>query len=278
MDIRQSSNYAKYMRRQGWKVEKINGVYCYLKKFPIIGYFCKIQRPGTTLGERDIKLLRKKYRIFQIVVEPSDEKQGTRLKDLGFKLTKSPYLPSKTLILDLKKPKNILFKNLSKDARYSINKTKALPLFTGHDLQSFHESWGKAVKLAHHVPKLSTLQALSQSFTHSALFLASHNKINDVNFTSGALFLHSGDFVYYWQAFTSPAGRAGLAQYKILWQAILWAKSKGARFFDFEGIYDPRFPQKSWLGFTVFKKKFGGVEKSYPGAYTKIYFPRNFKI
>lgn len=49
----------------------------------------------------------------------------------------------------------------------------------------------------------------------------------------------------------------------------MWAKKRGCKIFDFEGIYDERFPNKSWLGFTHFKKSFGGYEVSYPGTYTK---------
>ena len=42
---------------------------------------------------------------------------------------------------------------------------------------------------------------------------------------------------------------------------------------DLEGVYDERFPNKKWLGFTHFKKCFGGKEKEYPGTYTRTRFP-----
>jgi lipid II:glycine glycyltransferase (peptidoglycan interpeptide bridge formation enzyme) len=47
----------------------------------------------------------------------------------------------------------------------------------------------------------------------------------------------------------------------------------GCKIFDFEGIYDSRFPIKSWLGFTHFKKQFGGNEIAYPGCYIKFRLP-----
>lgn len=276
-DIRQTSKYAKYIQVQGWKVEKITGVYYYLRKFPIIGYFCKVQRPNKLPSEKDIKSLRAKYPIFQIVVEPVDKKQAIALQNRGYRNIKAPYLPSKTLILDLTKSKNSLFNNLSKDARQSLKKTTNLPLFTDPTLKSFHDSWKKAVNLGRYVPKLSTLRALKQSFTHSSLFLSSHNmsieQNYDSNYISGAIFLLADNTCYYWQAFTSPAGRTSLVQYQILWQGILWGKSKGAKCFDFEGIFDSRFPQKSWRGFSAFKKKFGGTTKIYPGAYSKLFLP-----
>jgi len=51
------------------------------------------------------------------------------------------------------------------------------------------------------------------------------------------------------------------------------AKKMGCKIFDFEGIYDDRFPLKSWLGFSRFKKSFGGLEVEYPGAYSKFLLP-----
>jgi lipid II:glycine glycyltransferase (peptidoglycan interpeptide bridge formation enzyme) len=55
----------------------------------------------------------------------------------------------------------------------------------------------------------------------------------------------------------------------MVWYGILWGKKRGAKMFDFEGIYDSRFPNKSWLGFTHFKKSFGGKEVEYPGCFVK---------
>jgi lipid II:glycine glycyltransferase (peptidoglycan interpeptide bridge formation enzyme) len=68
-------------------------------------------------------------------------------------------------------------------------------------------------------------------------------------------------------------GRSTLSQYTLLWNGILWAKKNGYKIFDFEGIFDPRFPDKNWKGFTHFKRSFGGEEVIYPGCYTKLRFP-----
>jgi lipid II:glycine glycyltransferase (peptidoglycan interpeptide bridge formation enzyme) len=90
----------------------------------------------------------------------------------------------------------------------------------------------------------------------------------------GVLFTRSlHDFAYYWYGFTNDEGRTSLSQYTLLFQGILWAKKQGCKVFDFEGVYDPRFPNKSWLGFSHFKKSFGGYEVIYPGCYTKFRLP-----
>lgn len=277
MDIRQTKNYAQYLSKLGWKAEKIDNTYCYIKKMPIIGGFCKIQRPDNLPAGAQLLRLQKKHRLFQIVIEPKDTKQERQIRSRGYRQIKSPYLPSKTLILNLKITKKELFNKLAKNARWSINKTNSSLLFTPADLQTFHDSWKMAVNNFRWVPKLSTLKTLQQAFPHSSLFLASHNKVNeqnyDTNHISGAIFLATKDVCYYWQAFTSPLGRSLLAQYTILWKGILWGKKMGCKYFDFEGVFDHRFPQKSWQGFSAFKKKFGGTEKSYPGAFAKFFLP-----
>jgi len=45
LDIRQTKQYARYLLAQGWKVEKINNTYAYIKYIPIVGDIIKIQRP-----------------------------------------------------------------------------------------------------------------------------------------------------------------------------------------------------------------------------------------
>jgi len=287
VDIRQTPKYARYMQSLGWKVEKIGNVYpegasfAYVKKIPILGAVLKIQRPEK-LNITQIEALSKKYRIFQIIIEPSSEIQAIDLLNRGYKLSKSPYLPTKTLELDLSQSKKELFKNLKKDAKYALRKTSRLKLSTNPNLKSFHEFWVKSVPWQRWVPPARNFRKLQQTFgSSSGLLLASHNVVEDnkpyqFQFTAGAIFLNAGKRAYYWQAFTSPPGRVSLAQYRLLWEGILWAKSCGAQYFDFEGIYDSRFPNEGWLGFSRFKKKFGGMEVEYPGAYTKTWLGLHF--
>jgi hypothetical protein len=151
---------------------------------------------------------------------------------------------------------------------------------TPEEIRIFREGWKNSVKLRRFVPPVEQLIKLKKSFpgVHS-LFLASHNISGSI--IGGAIFTTSSHgksnyITYYWQAFTNKEGRTLLSQYSLLYQGILWAKKNGYKIFDFEGIYDPRFPDKSWLGFTHFKRSFGGYEVSYPGTYIRNRLP--FKI
>lgn len=260
IDIRQTQRYASYLNKLGWTVERKAGVNYFIKKLPFIGSIIKVQRPEE-IKINIIKNLAKKYHARKIVIEPKTKIDKNYLKRVGYKLSKSPFLPTKTLQLDLSKSREQLLKLFKKDARRAVKKTEGLIPKRNIKLESFRKKWKHSVGLKRYVPPTSHLKALKKSFKEDCLFLTIEN--------SGAIFLKGDKIAYYWQAFTDKEGRKNLYQYKIVWEGILWAKKRGAKLFDFEGIYDKRFPNKSWAGFTHFKKSFGGKNKKYEGTYTK---------
>lgn len=277
-DIRQTKNYAEYLTSQGWIVEQINNTNYFIKKLPIIASVLKIQRPEK-IRYKDIKILCDKYHVFQVIIEPNTISDIKSLVNEGYKQG-TPYLPSKTIHLDLTKSKETIFRNFSKDCKYSIKKGEGIETkecSTPSDIKKFHNAWKMSVNFNRYVPSLESLLKLKKSFPQNhSLFLTSHNKSGSI--IGGAIFTISSHDVsnyitYYWQGFTNKEGRTSLSQYSLLYQAILWGKKMGCKIFDFEGIYDERFPNKSWLGFTHFKKQFGGTEVLYPGCYTKFRLP-----
>lgn len=285
-DIRQSQNYASYLQKIGWKVERIKNTNYFLKKLPLIGYLLKVQRPEKIEIDVIDKLVRK-YGVFRIIIEPKTDTDAELLTTAGYKLSKSPFLPSRTLQLDLTLSKEEIFAGFKKDARSVINKAETEAnqgggVFTikeylsPNQIKTWRKGWRKCVSFKKYVPGETQLISLRKSFPNNySSFLASHNISGRI--IGGALFTISREIndtvCYYWQAFNSNEGRTSLSQYSLLYQGILWAKNQGCKVFDFEGIYDPRFPDKSWLGFTHFKKSFGGYEVLYPGAFIKTHSP-----
>lgn len=275
-DIRQSVYYANYLKRGGWIVERIKNVNYFIRKLPLIGSVLKIQRPEKIDFDTIDKLCRK-YRVFQVVVEPNLAAANgafdhTLLLHQGFKLSKSPYLPTKTLQVDLTPSREKIYANFTKDCKYNIRRGEEIKIksySTPNEIKTWREAWKNSVKFTRFVPSEKSLINLRKSFPdNNSLFLASHNISGRI--IGGALFTRSlHDVAYYWYGFTNSEGRTSLSQYSLLYQGILWAKKMGCKVFDFEGIFDERFPNKSWLGFTHFKKSFGGKEILYPGTFIK---------
>jgi len=273
-DLRQSPSYARFMSLEGWTVDKSEGTYSYVKKLPLLGHFIKIQRPAT-ITPKLINALETKYRPFQILLEPAVISHQSSV--ISFKPA-SPYLPSKTLILDLTQSEKKLYADLKKDCRYALRKTKDSLLTTPSSLSEisgFRKAWKRSVPFTRYVPSRKNMENLQHSFNKDSLFMQTglHSRSEA---KAGAIFLKAGPTAYYWQAFTNKEARKALIQYQIVWRGILWAKKEGAKTFDFEGIYDNRFPNKSWLGFTHFKKSFGGKEAIYPQALKKTRRSLNF--
>lgn len=263
IDIRQTEEYKNYLSEIGWQVERIKNINYFIKKLPLVGSIIKIQRPEK-IEQRTIEKLAKKHKAFQIILEP---KETVNLK--GYRLSKSPYLPSKTLQIDLTKSKEKIAGDFKKDSKQAIKKNNELCIknYGENEIADYRNAWINAVGLKRYIPPLTHLLSLEKAFGKKALF------ITDEDNKTGAIFLTGDKTVYYWQAFTNRLGRKNLLQYKIVWEGICWAKQNGANVFDFEGIFDERFPNKSWFGFTHFKKSFGGYEKVYPGTYTKFQLP-----
>lgn len=291
IDIRQTIEYRKYLSLEGWTVERLGEINYFIRSFPLVGSVLKVQRPEEIRIDV-IRKLARKYRSFQIIIEPKTEMDGEFLSSVGFKLSASPYLPTKTLQIDLTAGKDTILKNFKKDARRAIKKATSAKSYgepmgdggffiksysTPDEIKTFREAWKKSVNFKRFVPGEDQLINLRKSFPqNNSLFLASHNISGRI--IGGVIFTvssheRSNYITYYWQAFTNSEGRTSLSQYSLLWQGILWAKKIGCKIFDFEGIYDPRFPDKTWLGFTHFKRSFGGLEVSYPGCYTKMRLP-----
>lgn len=271
IDIRQSKEYANHLKNQGWIVKREDSVNYFIKKIPLLGSFLKVQRPEK-IDLDTIGRLVENYKIRKIIVEPKKFSDTKSLISGGYQLARSTYLPSKTLILKLKN-KEFIYKNLKKNTKYGIRKSANLPIVQNPNLTIFHDSWKSVAGFSHYVPSVSTLASLQTNLGTNMIILASHNNMSRKNiFNTGSIFLLSDDTCYYWQSFSNKIGRSSLAQYSILWNGILWGILRGAKYFDFEGIYDSRFPNKAWLGFTYFKKQFGGTEIKYPGAYYRNIF------
>lgn len=266
MDLRQSPQYAKFMNLIGWLVEKVNGGYIYIRKIPLTPFsVIKVQRPKK-IPFKKIDLLAKKYRAVVIYLEPDVNKGGNH----NYHLNKSPFLPTKTIRLDLTQPEEKILAQMKKDARYEIRKGKkeSLQLIKVHYLTKFHQAWRKSISWNRWIPSLKNLKMLKKAFGERVIFLGVENLL-----IAGTVILIAGKTAYYYHAFSSKEGRKKSAQYLLVWKAIKEAKNRGCKVFDFEGIYDERFPIKSWKGFSHFKKSFGGKEVNYPGSFVKYRLP-----
>ncbi len=262
MDLRQSKEFARYMKSSGWVVEKVNACYVYLRKLPLLPpLIMKLQYPDPPVPFGKVEKLVKKYKPLKVEIQPLKKESG--FEKHAYKLGGGGHV-TKTLLIDLTQSEKKILSQMKKDARYGIRKAEKekLQIIEVIDLEKFHGIWRQSVGWRKYVPSLKTLNRLKKAFGKRAVFLAA----NDL---AGTVILLTGDSAYYYYAFTSKKGRREMAQYLLVWKGIKLSKKRGCRLFDFEGIYDKRFPVKAWQGFSHFKKSFGGKEIEYPGCFTR---------
>jgi lipid II:glycine glycyltransferase (peptidoglycan interpeptide bridge formation enzyme) len=263
MDLRQTKEFAQYMKLSGWQVEKVKDRYVYLRQLPFLPpLIMKVQYPNPPIPFEGIEKLVKKNKPFQIQIQPLKKEKG--FKKYGYQLSRSGGHVTKTLQIDLSQSEEKILAQMKKDARYSIRKAEKekLQIVEVLDLEKFQQIWRKSVGWRKYVPSLKTFKRFKKAFDPKAIFLLA----NDL---AGTVILIGNKTAYYYYAFTSKEGRKKQAQYLLVWQVIKLAQKRNCQIFDFEGIYDQRFPNKSWQGFSHFKKSFGGKEVKYPGVFVK---------
>jgi len=265
IDLRQSSQYGQYLQSLGWQTKRIDNCQIFIRRLPLIGSLLKIQRPKKIPFSK-IDNLAKKCKALLVKIEPQSCNQKLFLK-YGFQKDSWPLLPTKTILIDLKKTEKQLWQEARKQTRYAIKKAlrKKMKIVLESKPERFWQNFKKFGR--GYIPQKRQFRALIKAFGKKAILLKIRNE-------AGCLILIYDKTAYYYFAFTSPSGRRNLSQYLLVWEAIKRTKKLGCQFFDFEGIEDPSYSAtRKWKGFSHFKKGFGGQIVSFPGSFIKIYNP-----
>lgn len=230
---------------------------------------------GSTLTTHPIL---KSKNLATIRVEPLKIK--ALLKKRGFQEENWTLTPSKTLVLDIKKSEADLLASFEKDTRYSINlaSRKGIGVQKSTDFDTFYELYKQTSKRkGFWIGSKKEVNALYNAFSTlgKAELLVAYTSSSST-LLGGCLVFYEKESktAYYHLAASSEEKRELMAPYLLIWEAIRTAKKKGYQYFDFEGIYDPRYKDtRKWQGFTHFKKGFRGKEITYLGSVVKYYNP-----
>lgn len=271
-DLRQTKQFSRFLQKIGWVYEEKDGVYYAIRKLGFLGSVMKIQRPKM-IDFEFIANLQKTYRAFNIIVEPISETYSKELIAHGYKKSKTPFLPSKTIHIDLRKSENQLLRDLNQKTRYNIKiaQKRGVVIKESISIVEFSKAWHDSARhRGMYFSQHKEIVSMWKSFKGKRdLLFAYHNK----QLLGGIMIVYSNEVGYYMYAYSSKLGKKLFTPTLLAWHAIQIVKSKDYNVFDFEGIYDERFPLPSWKGFSRFKKGFGGKEVEYPGAWTKWRLP-----
>lgn len=292
--IRQSNLFAKYMQSLGWQAEKLDSHFVYIRHFPILGNFAKIPHPELPINISKILEFKKTRKIFRFKISPllpdTDKNYNLYRKkflNAGFKIEHSPFNPTTNYLIDLNAKKEDIFEHFSEAKRRAVRRAikNEIVVKETDDLETF-------IKIRQHqylpvwflvggdmrklwktfYPENAALLLTYRSTQNSPLIqmqAIAYIGIRDP--IAGILLLFYNKVAYYWFASALPVGKKLFAPTLLVWEAVKLAKKRGCKIFDFEGVYDDRFPKASasWKGFTKFKEGFGG---------NKVVYMENFYI
>lgn len=282
IDLRQSPQWAEYMKGLGWRVEKVGGCQIFIKQFPFgLGSIIKILRPSLPIPFEQTDKIAKKYNAWFVKLEPNVPISHflfpiSHFQKYGFLPSSWPLSPSKTIRIDLKKSEKKLWTDLKKETRNIIRRAikNGVAVNQSKEVEYFCELWVKSMRRKGSL--LATggeVRKMWKAFHENAHFLLAHQLTNKTQPLAGALIITYGKAASYIFAASTGQGNKFGAPSLIVWEAMLLAKNLGCEIFDLEGIYDSRYQRatKSWKGFSMFKKGFGRKEISYIGSFIKYY-------
>jgi lipid II:glycine glycyltransferase (peptidoglycan interpeptide bridge formation enzyme) len=195
------------------------------------------------------------------------------------KLRKAPVdqQPVRTLLIDLRESEEELLREMKPKGRYNINVAKKhrvditkMPLQEG--VNDFLALYKPFVKQSGFEGKKDDyflyLASLVPSMKEAALFVATRDK----QLLSCAIVLYYGDTATFLYGASSYDDRNLMAPYLLHWEIIRDARKRGFTWYDFYSLAPgDGAVSHPWYGFSVFKRKFGGVEVNYIGGYDFVY-------
>lgn len=198
----------------------------------------------------------------------------------GLRRAPHDYNPRYTLVCDLSQPEEVLHHALNSSNRSLVNQmprngieykelTDSADIDIFLDLQAEVSSrTGAAFQSSDYFKT----QAKALMPTGQMRLYAAYQDGEPVAVTITHDYAGTTTYTYAASAFAARKKSVGNT---IVWYAMMQARQRGQRWFDFSGVAGPDAkPDDPWLGFTYFKTKFGGQPAEYMGTWDIPLKPR----
>ena len=237
-----------------------------------------------------ISSLMQKYTALNFYIEfinghPSSEKRSidgikiNKLHNMGFLESNKGMLATKTRLVLLTKSRTKILSEMKSKTRYNIKLARkkgvrsiivdvSKPSERRGVLKDFVKLLNKNNLRTKMFPvSRRSIEGMMDSFGKN-VYVSAVYKENEL--IAASLYLVTDGGAYYSLNCSSDRGRKLMSPTLSIWEGILEAKRRGLKWFDFDGIFDDRYPIERWRGFSRFKEGFGGIEVEYMPALTKL--------
>jgi len=272
MELQQAPLYQAYIKALHWNVVDVDGAAIFYRRIPLLGTLAKLQRPEHLPYLPKFIMALKKLKVSQISVEPkedvSQEEFSKYLSSLSkfFRVTTTPFIPTKTIMIDLTPSEQVIFSRFSSAKRRAVRRAEknGIRIVESHDIRDLIAIKSKGAGMFGGITTFG-IDRLWKLFypNHATIVLA---KKNDGNVVAGILLLFWEKTALYWIAGATHEGKKLFAPTLLVWHALQVGKKRKCTAFDFIGVWDERTHHQflEWKGFTKFKEGFGGAPLYYP--------------
>lgn len=187
-DARQTKEWGDFLKNIGWKVEKVDDVYIFIRNIPFLHRsLIKIQHPKGPLPLKRIEAVAKKHDALFVVLEPHVVGYNEKiLLQNDFQISKLRFAHSATRLIDLRISEAALLKSFSENTRRNIKKAqkyvdiKIVPLmdknasFFIDQFYNLYKYLGKRKKF--YVPSFHETNGKLQAFKETSVLLFAYTK------------------------------------------------------------------------------------------------------
>ena len=196
----------------------------------------------------------------------------------GWREAKSWLEPRNTLCIDLSLAETAILAQMKPKGRYNIGVARRKGVSVVEDrsaqgiadfLDIYDETFARHGLDSHSADYFHALIERLVAFDSGSILFAEYQGLR----LATALIVYFGDTATYRYGGSRLSHRNAMAPYLLHFEAMLRAKARGHRWYDFYGIAPQDRPDDRWANFSVFKRKFGGHDLNLIPALDHIYDP-----
>lgn len=234
----------------------------------------------------ELKNVAKKHNVIFVRVRPQlieNEISLAIFRKHGFVSAPMHLSADLTSQLDITKTEDELLAKMRKTTRYELKKAQKLGItiqtsFNVDDIDGFYDRQIQTAKRQGFVPfSLKFLKEQFRAFSanNSALLYQAYY---EKKLLAEAFIIFYGPEATYHYGASTEDGRKFPGAYLLQWEAILEAKRRGQKRYNFWGVVKPDQTKHRFYGVSIFKRGFGGDDVAYVHAQDLVIAPLRYTI
>ncbi|MBN2677351.1 MAG: peptidoglycan bridge formation glycyltransferase FemA/FemB family protein [Anaerolineaceae bacterium] len=290
--ILQHSKWGELKAHFGWKpvcfINRTSGAQVLIRELPFGIKMAYIPMGpigedwSSVLGEIDSYCIQN--RILFLKIEPDEPKSSFEVIIKSPGIIPSPHTiqPRRTIVLDISGEPQSLLARMKQKTRYNIglSRKKGITIAPWDDLASFHHMMTTTGERDTFGVHTSSYYQKAYELFHPDGFCELMAAFHDQEPLAAVMVFVAGKRAWYFYGASSNQKRDFMPTYLLQWEAMLWAKNRGATCYDLWGVpdFNEEYLEEHFMehkeglwGVYRFKRGFGGDLIRSAGTFDRVY-------